>query len=71
VDSLEDWESSLGCSQCKANREILEHAWQVVANEYYDPYGHFTQADWAGKLQSTLQAYNGVLLHLTKISIDE
>jgi hypothetical protein len=61
VDTLGDRENGLGCAQCKANREILEHAWQVVANEYYDPYGHFTQADWAGKLQSTLEDYGGAL----------
>ena len=43
VDTLEPLESHEDCFQCKSNREILEHAWQVVANEFYDPHGQFSQ----------------------------
>ena len=59
VDSLEVLEAEEDCFQCKANREVLEHAWQVVANEFYDPFDHFSQSRWAGELQKTLQANGG------------
>ena len=29
---------------CTANRLLLEHTWQVVANEFYDASGRFSQA---------------------------
>lgn len=50
-----------GCEECLDNRLFLERAWQVVANEYYDPHLHFSQADWAGQLLQTLQASEGHL----------
>ena len=28
---------------CTANRLLLEHTWQVVANEFYDASGRFSQ----------------------------
>lgn len=61
VDTLKKLEDAPDCLECTANREILEHAWQVVANEYYDPYGKFSQADWAGVLQKALEGNGGVL----------
>lgn len=61
VDSLEGVESARSCSECAANRQRLERAWQVVANEFYDPYSRFTQGSWAGELQRTLEAHGGVL----------
>jgi hypothetical protein len=59
VGTLEQLEAAPDCLQCAANREILEHVWQVVANEYYDPHGKFSQADWAGVLRKTLQGNGG------------
>jgi hypothetical protein len=61
VDTLADLEAEEDCFQCKANRDILEHAWQVVANEFYDPLGRFNQGHWAGELQKTLQANGGAV----------
>jgi hypothetical protein len=37
------------------------HLSSQVANEYYDPKGRFTQAEWADQLLRTLQARGGVL----------
>jgi hypothetical protein len=34
---------------------MLEKAWQVVANEYYDSHAAFSQAAWATALQDTLK----------------
>lgn len=59
VDSLEEQEEAPFCTECATNRKILEHAWQVVANEFYDPYGRFNQAEWASKLQQTLERHGG------------
>ena len=60
VDSLEEQEAAPFCTDCATNRKILEHAWQVVANEFYDPYGRFNQAEWAARLQQTLEQHGGV-----------
>ena len=59
VDSLEEQEAAPFCTDCATNRKILEHAWQVVANEFYDPYGRFNQAEWAARLQQTLEQHGG------------
>jgi hypothetical protein len=48
-------EAAPGCEACTANRLMLEKAWQVVANEYYDSHAAFSQAAWATALQDTLQ----------------
>ena len=40
---------------CVDGRLQLEKAWQVVANEYFDPHGSFSQAAWAQQLHQTLQ----------------
>jgi len=34
---------------------------QTVANEYYDPTGHFSQARWAEQLLTVLKDHGGVL----------
>lgn len=44
-----------GDRACVDNRLLLEKAWQVVANEFYDSQGRFSQAAWAGQLLHTLQ----------------
>ena len=41
---------------CVSNRLMLEKAWQVVANEFFDPRGTFSQAAWAHQLLDTLKA---------------
>ena len=46
-----------GCAKCGENRRLLERAWQTVANEYYDPYGRFSQAKWAQQLLAALQVF--------------
>lgn len=33
-----------------------------VANEFFDPYDHFSQVEWAGELETTLRSAGGVLL---------
>lgn len=59
MDSLEAIESTPGCESCKENRKVLEQAWQVVANEYFDPTGKFSQTWWAGELQRSLADHGG------------
>jgi hypothetical protein len=59
VDSLEDAEAAPGCESCAENRRILEQAWQVVANEYFDPKGRFSQTWWAGELEKALRSTGG------------
>lgn len=54
VEGLEAMEE--GEHNCVDNRLLLEKAWQVVANEFYDCKGRFSQAAWAGQLLQTLQA---------------
>jgi hypothetical protein len=44
-----------GCSLCETNRITLEKAWQVVANEFYDAHGKFSQEAWARALLQTLK----------------
>jgi hypothetical protein len=39
---------------CVDNRLQLEKAWQVVANEFFDPHAAFSQAAWAAQLHNTL-----------------
>ena len=55
VESLKDTEEGPGCEHCTDNRLLLEHAWQVVANEFYDPAGHFSQAKWADQLLTSFK----------------
>lgn len=55
VEGLKDAEEGPGCEHCTDNRLLLEHAWQVVANEFYDPAGHFSQAKWADQLLHTFE----------------
>ena len=40
---------------CVDNRLLLEKAWQIIANEFYDAKGRFSQATWAGQLPDTLK----------------
>ena len=40
---------------CVDNRLLLEKAWQIIANEFYDAKGRFSQATWAGQLPNTLK----------------
>ena len=55
VEGLKDAEEAPGCEHCTDNRLLLEHAWQVVANEFYDPAGKFSQAKWADQLLRTFE----------------
>eukprot|EP00850_Spirogloea_muscicola_P024927 SM001788S03435 [mRNA] locus=s1788:112:1975:+ [translate_table: standard] len=52
-------EDERGCAQCRRNRRLLEQVWQTVANEYYDQYGSYSQARWAGELARTLREAGG------------
>eukprot|EP00850_Spirogloea_muscicola_P023147 SM000332S12452 [mRNA] locus=s332:56334:60509:- [translate_table: standard] len=52
-------EDERGCAQCRRNRRLLEQVWQTVANEYYDQYGSYSQARWAGELARTLREGGG------------
>ncbi|MEW5308470.1 MAG: hypothetical protein WDW38_000428 [Sanguina aurantia] len=63
IDSIEaeGVEERPGCEQCKENRQVLEKTWQVVANEYYDVNGRFSQREWAAQLLSALQESGGAL----------
>lgn len=55
VEGLKDAEEAPGCEHCTDNRLLLERAWQVVANEFYDPAGRFSQAKWADQLLRTFK----------------
>lgn len=68
VETLQDLEEEDDCFQCRANREVLEEAWQVVANEFYDPTGRFSQAKWASELQKTLHENGGARPKASKAS---
>lgn len=48
-------ESAPGCESCTPHRLLLEQAWQIVANEFYDPSGNFKQSWWAAQLEGTLK----------------
>ncbi len=48
---------------CVDNRLLLEKAWQIIANEFYDAKGHFSQASWAEQLLGTLKVMPGPLAH--------
>lgn len=50
-----DAEEQRGCELCSGNRKMLEKAWQIVANEYFDPRGEFSQSGWARQLLLALQ----------------
>lgn len=56
LDGLEDIEEA--DKACTPNRLLLEKAWQIVANEFYDAKGQFSQSAWAGQLLHTLQVAN-------------
>ncbi|KAL3145262.1 hypothetical protein ABBQ32_001001 [Trebouxia sp. C0010 RCD-2024] len=62
VEGLKDPEEAPGCEHCTDNRLLLEHAWQVVANEFYDPAGRFSQAKWADQLLRTFKGAPGGVL---------
>lgn len=62
VEGLKDAEEAPGCEHCTDNRLLLEHAWQVVANEFYDPAGQFSQAKWADQLLRTFEVVSRHLL---------
>ncbi len=51
LEAVEDSEHN-----CIEHRLLLEKAWQIVANEFYDSKGRFSQAAWASQLLHTLQA---------------
>lgn len=55
VERVQDLEEEPGCEQCSRNRELVEKAWQTVANEFYDPRYTFSQASWAEQLLKTLK----------------
>ena len=55
MEGLKDAEEAPDCEHCTDNRLLLEHAWQVVANEFYDPAGRFSQAKWADQLLTTFK----------------
>ncbi|KAK9837070.1 hypothetical protein WJX81_000274 [Elliptochloris bilobata] len=59
LDTLEEVEDEHPA--CTANRLLLEHTWQVVANEFFDVSGKFSQAAWARQLQATLQRAGGCI----------
>ncbi|MCO5574915.1 hypothetical protein L7F22_028710 [Adiantum nelumboides] len=42
-------------------QRLLEQVWQTVSNEYFDQYGRFTQAEWAGELFRALDLAGGLL----------
>ena len=53
IEGLEAIEESE--KACVDNRLLLEKAWQIIANEFYDAKGHFSQASWAEQLLGTLK----------------
>lgn len=61
VESQQEAEASPGCSLCEPNRITLEKAWQVVANEFFDAHGKFSQEAWAKTLLQTLKDNGGVI----------
>jgi carboxyl-terminal processing protease len=54
-------EAAPSCEGCEANRQLLEQAFQVVCNEYFDRGGRFSQAAFADRLLGALQASGGAL----------
>ena len=62
-----DEEETKGCELCSTNRKMLEKAWQVIANEYFDPHGEFSQAAWAKQLLLAFQVSS--LLQLLNVRI--
>lgn len=64
-------EDQPGCEQCKENRQVLEKTWQVVANEYYDVNGQFSQREWAAQLLSALQVSPGLRVMLLIVACAE
>eukprot|EP00250_Pteridium_aquilinum_P007143 c16926_g1_i1 orf=20-2062(+) len=59
LDNVEQQEKL--CAECTHNRRLLEQVWQTVSNEYFDQYGRFSQAEWAGELFQTLDGAGGLL----------
>ena len=57
-----DVEKEPGCATCKDNRLLVEKAWQIIANEYYDQHDRFSQADWARQLLEALEVLSEKLL---------
>ncbi|KAG2489423.1 hypothetical protein HYH03_012061 [Edaphochlamys debaryana] len=58
----ENCERELACGpECTENREVLEDAWQIIANEHYSATNTFTQAGWGEQLLATLKAHDGLL----------
>ena len=55
AESRMDAEKAPGCGTCKDNRLLVEKAWQIIANEYYDPKERFSQAAWARQLLQAFQ----------------
>lgn len=53
IESLEAVEEDH--TACVDNRLLLEKAWQIIANEFYDAKGRFSQASWAEQLLGTLK----------------
>ena len=51
---------------CVDNRLLLEKAWQIIANEFYDAKGRFSQATWAGQLPDTLKVGDIERSHLPR-----
>ncbi len=66
VEGLKEAEEAPGCEHCTDNRLLLERAWQVVANEFYDPAGRFSQAKWADQLLRTFKVLPVPLLAAAK-----
>ena len=52
---------------CVDNRLLLEKAWQIIANEFYDAKGHFSQASWAEQLLSTLKVIACLSAHCSNL----
>lgn len=68
LDTLEEAEDEHPA--CTANRLLLEHTWQVVANEFFDASGRFSQArpwfaflGFAHRRLSTLQHIMKRMIH--------
>lgn len=48
-------------SRMPGSWQVLERGWQVIANEFYDATGRFSQEWWAEQLQATLRGAGGTL----------
>ena len=76
VESKLELEKEAGCGMCRDNRLLLEKAWQIIANEFYDPSGQYSQAAWAQQLLSQvlpsllLQCLPAPMLHTSILCED-